>query len=209
MDKYEVIYDHFVDYTMIPKHTYINNLKLIEQFKGIEGDIVECGVWKGGMMAGIASLFHFTLNQKQRFYSLFDSFEGLPKVDLIDGLNAKQWQENITDPGYHDNCSADISFAKQVMSISGVDRVFYSINKGWYKDTLPGFNQDIAILRLDSDWYQPTMECLENLYDKVVPGGVIILDDYYVWEGCSKAVHKFLSNIESKDRIKQFDLFQH
>ena len=74
--------------------------------------------------------------------------------------------------------------------------------KGWFSDTVPHHpNQPIALLRLDGDWYDSTMVCLQNLYPKVVTGGIIIIDDYYSWDGCSKAVHDYLSSIQSVSRI--------
>jgi hypothetical protein len=66
-------------------------------------------------------------------------------------------------------------------------------------------NEKIAILRLDGDWYESTMTCLAHLYDKVNPGGLIILDDYYMWDGCSKALHDFMSERKLDVKIRQYD----
>ena len=60
----------------------------------------------------------------------------------------------------------------------------------------------IAVLRLDGDWYGSTMTCLEHLFDKVLPGGIVLMDDYYAWEGCSKAVHDFLSARSATEQIR-------
>lgn len=68
-------------------------------------------------------------------------------------------------------------------------------HKGWFQNTLPlksNAIKEIAILRIDGDWYASTKVCLEYLYDKVVPGGFVIIDDYGTYEGCRKAVHEFL-----------------
>ncbi|MEO8414423.1 MAG: TylF/MycF/NovP-related O-methyltransferase [Ginsengibacter sp.] len=67
------------------------------------------------------------------------------------------------------------------------------------------FNSKIAVLRLDGDWYESTMSCLKFLFPKVVPGGMIIIDDCHIWEGCTKAVHDYLSNFERPERICQFE----
>ncbi|HEY4797855.1 MAG TPA: TylF/MycF/NovP-related O-methyltransferase, partial [Bacteroidia bacterium] len=71
--------------------------------------------------------------------------------------------------------------------------------------SLPNFhcNERISILRLDGDWYDSTMDCLTNLYDEVQVGGVIIIDDYYTWDGCSRAVHDFLSKRNLVVKVKQ------
>lgn len=75
------------------------------------------------------------------------------------------------------------------------DKVFY--HKGWFQNTVPADKQNIksiAILRLDGDWYDSTKVCIENLYDKVVPGGFVIFDDYGLYEGCKKAVDEFFES---------------
>jgi hypothetical protein len=67
--------------------------------------------------------------------------------------------------------------------------------KGWFQDTLPVWQNkipDIAILRLDGDWYESTRICMETLYSKLVSGGICIIDDYGYNSGCRKAVHEYL-----------------
>jgi len=61
----------------------------------------------------------------------------------------------------------------------------------------------IAVLRLDVDWYESTMICLKKFWDHVLPGGLVLLDDYYAWEGCSRAVHAFLAKREAKEQLHQ------
>jgi O-methyltransferase len=82
----------------------------------------------------------------------------------------------------------------------------YRLVPGWFKDTLATFvpPEPIAVLRLDGDWYDSTRLCLEALYPAVPPGGLIIIDDYYAWEGCARAVHEYLAQQPgSQDRIRQ------
>lgn len=191
---YATIFRKYAYYTMNPEKFFICNLELVERFRGIPGDIVECGVWRGGMIAGIAELLG-----DDRHYFLYDSFEGLPEAKPIDGQSAIDWQQNINDPSYHNNCSAEIEFADRAMKLSGVKQ--YALIPGWFNETVRSHHSDIAILRLDGDWYESTMDCLKALYPKVVYGGIIILDDYYYWEGCSKATHDYLSSIQSPSRI--------
>jgi O-methyltransferase len=80
----------------------------------------------------------------------------------------------------------------------------FKIIKGWFENTLPEneMNEPIIILRLDGDWYSSTIECLEHLYPKVIDGGLIIVDDYYFWDGCSKAVHDFFSKYKLPYKIR-------
>ena len=63
----------------------------------------------------------------------------------------------------------------------------------WVPEYNAQLEEQIAILRLDSDWYASTWDCMVNLYAKVAPGGIIIFDDYHAFDGCSRAVHDFLS----------------
>lgn len=197
--KYYSTFRIFKRYTMIPPVTYIQNLRLVDHFRNIEGCVVECGTWRGGMIGGIAKLLG------NREYYLYDSFEGLPDAKDVDGVSAIEWQNDKTSPRYYDNCKAEISFAEKAMALSGAKKVH--IIKGWFSDTLPRFDKSkkIAILRLDGDWYDSTMDCLNNLYDSVVPGGLIIMDDYHMWDGCAKAVHDFISRRGLADRICQWD----
>jgi O-methyltransferase len=134
---------------------------------------------------------------------LFDSFEGLPIAQDKDGIAAKKWQEDKKSATYFDNCSADMSFSHEAMKLSGARQ--YKIIKGWFKDTLLSFksSEPIAMLRIDGDWYDSTMQCLDNLYPRVNDGGIIIIDDYYTWDGCTRAIHDYLSRNELADRIRQ------
>jgi hypothetical protein len=183
---------------MILRPTFIDNLKLCQKYSSIEGCVVECGVWRGGMIAAIADIY-----KDNKKYYLFDSFEGLPPVKEVDGESAKNWQSNKNSKWYFDNCKADVEDAKKAMDMSGVKN--YKIFKGWFSDTLANFslNEKISILRLDGDWYDSTMECLNYLYKHVAEGGLILIDDYYTWDGCAKAIHDFLSNNKIPARIHE------
>ncbi|QHT70538.1 hypothetical protein GXP67_29750 [Rhodocytophaga rosea] len=190
------LYQKYRNYTMIPEREFIDNIELCRNHSHIEGAVVECGVWRGGMIAAVAEVVG-----NNRSYYLFDSFEGLPEVKEIDGEAAKAWQNNKNSPGYYDNCKAEEMYARQAMQLAKAEQ-FVTV-KGWFSETLPKNNiaGKIAILRLDGDWYESTMDCLENLYDKVITGGIIIIDDYYMWDGCARAVHDFLSKRKSSERI--------
>ena len=94
---------------MIPKGTYIENLRICRSYSFLEGDIIECGTWKSGMIAGMAEI----LGNDNRTYYLFDSFEGLPLAKHIDGQAALSWQKDTDALNYFDNCKTDINFAKR------------------------------------------------------------------------------------------------
>ena len=191
------VYNKYKDYTMIPSLIFIDNVLLCDNISSINGCIVECGVWRGGMIAGI-----YDYLELKRKCILFDSFEGLPNVRENDGDAAKIWQESNNGVGL-DNCKAEISFAEKAMKLANSKD--HNIVRGWFDQTLPiaNINEPIAILRLDGDWYDSTMVCLVNLYPLVAENGIIIIDDYYAWDGCSRAVHDYLSQNNLPLRISQ------
>jgi len=170
----------------------------IEQ-EGLEGNIVECGVARGGcaaMMALIASNYG-----NKREVWLFDSFEGLPDQTVQDGI-----QKPIR---HQDKTANDLAKGYCLGTITDVENLLYEklrldplkvkTVEGWFQDTLPVSRTTIgkiALLRLDGDWYESTKCCLENLYDNVITGGWVIIDDYQL-PGCEKAVDEFLLNQSS------------
>jgi O-methyltransferase len=185
-------------FTMAARKPFWRNMLIVDQTRHVQGCVIECGVWRGGMSAGMAEVLGPT-----REYFLFDSFEGLPPATLKDGEAARAWQQDTESPSYYDNCRASVADAEKAMALSGVPR--YTIIKGWFDQTLPAFvpPSPIAILRVDGDWYDSTMIVLESLFRFVAKDGIVILDDYYAWDGCSLAVHDFLSKQQSTARIMQ------
>lgn len=194
------VFSRFKNDTLVRFDAYCANLRLANRFKHLPGAIVECGTWKGGMIAGLACLFG-----TKRSYYLFDSFEGLPPAKEIDGERALGWQADTKSPHYFDNCRASIEDAQKAMELAGIRDA--RIVKGWFENTLPitAISDGILILRMDGDWYDSTMCILNNLFHQVVPGGCLIIDDYHYWEGCSKAVHDFLSRNNRPERINMFN----
>ncbi len=183
--KYEKLFKKYKEFTMIPKEIFLGKLECINWYNVPKGNVVECGVWKGGMIASIAEM----LGNDYSYY-LFDSFEGLPEPNQIDdGLIAKNWYGNNNI----DNCRADITFASNAMKMSKVKKVYFK--KGWFNETIPNNEiNTISVLHIDSDWYESVKLCLDNFFPKIVNGGIVIIDDYYFWEGCRKAVNEYLYN---------------
>lgn len=199
-NRYFSIYRRLRTFTMIPLASYVRNIRIAKSVSSVQGCIVECGTWRGGMIAGISAAY---ANERECF--LYDSFEGLPPASINDGDAALNWQQDVNSPYYYDNCKAELAYAESAMKLSGATN--YHIIKGWFNETLPRFdrNKKIAVLRLDGDWYDSTMDCLVNLYDCVEEGGVIIIDDYYHWTGCSRAIHDFFAKQNIPVRIRQLD----
>ena len=164
----------------------------------IEGDVVECGVWRGGsMLAAIKALQLY--GDVDRTCRLYDTFEGMtPPSDYdveIDGKTAlellKSSDRNEADSVW---CYAPLEGVKALLCSTGYkpDRLVFV--KGRVEDTLPASAPNsIALLRLDTDWYESTKHELEHLYPRLVAGGVLIIDDYGHWQGARRAVDEYVS----------------
>ena len=190
---YSLIRLRLRDFTMVPRAWFIDSVRLARRAASAEGDLVECGTWRGGMSAAMAWAV------PGRHSVLFDSFEGLPDAKPIDGPSAVHWSTNVRD---YDNCRAEESWAIQAME--RVRQTDFELVKGWFEDTVPAWAKDqraIAMLRLDGDWYDSTILCLEHLWPLVCAGGVIVIDDYYTWDGCARALHDHLSRVQAAERI--------
>lgn len=209
-------------YSMMPQ---INLLTLFEQAaycekKNIGGAYVECGVWKGGAV-GIMAKANMLYGKEKRPLHLFDVFDDIPAPNAeVDGKKAiedmrvyggvtnenemKGQLESVK--GFYDSHGGHgtINICRELLeSKIGYDKNFIHFHKGWFQDTVPHDAPDIgpiAILRLDGDWYESIKICLEHLYDQVVPSGLVVIDDYGYYEGCTKAVDEFLE----KRNIKTF-----
>ena len=164
---------------------------------GIEGDVVECGVWRGGSMQAAARTL-IEAGDTERDLYLFDTFEGMPPPTERDRRRAD------------DRPAAELLAAntreKKVWAVATLDDVrdgFAQVPyppervhfvKGRVEETIPDAAPErIAILRLDTDWYESTRHELEHLYPRLVPGGVLLLDDYGYWEGAREAVDEWLA----------------
>jgi hypothetical protein len=198
---YARLYLRFKSATMVPRRTFIANLRVayqaLQQCPG--GAVIECGTWRGGMSAALIEL-----GGRDRDYHFFDSFAGLPPAQEIDGKDAIAWQSNVTSPYYFDNCAVSRGEFEAAIRGCDVDPDRVHIHQGWFKDTLTAFDPPpIAVLRLDGDWYASTIVCLEHLWDRVQPNGAVLIDDYYVFDGCRRAVHDFLSRRQLAEPIQQ------
>jgi hypothetical protein len=175
--------------------------------RGIAGAIVECGVWRGGCSIAMLLAQREAFGRVERPVHMLDSFEGLPPVMPRDGPLAQRWKEGAAPERYHDNCKASLDELKTTLGAMSFRSGEYEIWPGWFNSTLPGLvetikEQGIALLRLDGDWYDSTFVCLEQLMPLVSEDGVVIIDDYYAWDGCARAVHDYLSRHDLPYRIR-------
>ena len=166
----------------------------------VEGDFIETGIWKGGACIFMRSFLKEYGNTEKIVYGA-DSFEGLPKPDV------KNYPEDAEDSHYKMNeLKVSLEQVKYNFEKYGLLDNQVKFLKGWFKDTLkePPFEK-LSILRMDGDMYESTIEALENLYDKLSPGGYLIVDDYNYALGCKKAVDDFRNIKNIKEDIITID----
>lgn len=167
--------------------------------RGIPGDFVECGVWRGGSSMAAALAF-----STPRTLHLFDTFEGMsaPGDDdrRFDGAPAGALIGAAGDDDLIHCCAALDEVKGNLASTGYAGEVRYI--QGRVEETLPERAPErIAILRLDTDWYASTRHELEHLYPRLAPGGVLIIDDYGYWAGARKAVDEYFGGRMLLNRI--------
>jgi O-methyltransferase len=161
----------------------------------IPGDMVECGVWRGGSMQAVARTL-LARDVADRELHLFDTFAGMPAPSAVDrrigGASAEELLRSGPRPGLI-RAIADLDDVRAGMARTNYppERIHY--HPGRVEETIPGEAPErIALLRLDTDWYESTKHELEHLYGRLAHGGVLIIDDYDYWEGSRKAVDEFV-----------------
>jgi O-methyltransferase len=163
---------------------------------GVPGAIVECGVWRGGSMQA-AALTLLESHDTERELHLFDTFEGMPPPSDVDvRLKDGQTAEEIMRTNDKDTAVwavAELDDVQQGMVETGYPSEKVVYHQGRVEETIPDEAPDqIALLRLDTDWYESTRHELDHLYDRLSPGGILIIDDYRYWEGSYRATHEWL-----------------
>ena len=186
-------------YTMTSAEKIYELVRAVEYVvrAGIPGAVVECGVWKGGSMMAVARTL-VRLGDVSRSLYLFDTFEGMtPPQDVDRSYRGESAAALLAaeDP----NASwvwakGPLDEVKEALAQTSYPAERVSYIKGKVEETLPEAAPDrIALLRLDTDWYSSTYHELVHLYPRLVPGGVIIFDDYGHWEGARRAVDQYFA----------------
>lgn len=165
------------------EHIRINN---------INGDLVECGVWKGGNILGMMEYCHF--HKMNKHIWLYDTFSGMtePSSNDTDLFNnpANAILESV-------KCYCSLDDVKKNLSLSGYSLNNISYIVGNIIDTLKqpsNLPQKISLLRLDTDWYDSTLVELQVLFPILEKGGILMIDDYGHWQGCKKATDEYFQN---------------
>jgi O-methyltransferase len=162
----------------------------------IPGDIAECGVWRGGSMM-IAALTLLARGDTNRSLYLYDTYEGMSAPtdqDLCyDGTRAETMlQKDSKGTGIW--CEATLDDVRRNLLSTGYPEKKLHFIKGKVEDTIPAtVPQHLALLRLDTDWYESTQHELKHLFPRLDPKGILILDDYGNWQGARKAVDEYFT----------------
>lgn len=177
----------------------------------IPGVLVECGVWRGGSAMAMA-LTSMSTGDIDRQIWLYDTFKGMTSptdsdVELHTGRSASELLKG-TPPTPGNNVWAIASLEDVKTNLASTNyptsRIKYKVGDV-AKTLLQDLPSEVAVLRLDTDWFESTRFELQRLYPNLVRGGVIIVDDYGHWGGARRAVDLYLSEIGSRPLIHRID----
>ncbi len=182
----------------------LENILIFILNNNLEGDVVECGVFKGANCKFICNFFKENNFEDKKIY-LYDTFEGMPLASAEDiNINSKknynEYIKNIDKNSSQDNFYRyeSISNVQENILSTKYDKEKILFVKGMVEETIPKtIPKKISLVILDTDYYKSTIHELKHLYPLVVTGGIIIIDDYGTWKGVKKAVDEFF--VDKKD----------
>jgi O-methyltransferase len=180
-------------------HALISAVQYVAK-AGIPGAFVECGVWRGGSMHAVARTLDLCGVRDRDLY-LFDTFQGMTEPTTRDRMVG---QQDVTAADLMQESSKESrlwAIASKEDVLDGLSTLPYPQDRfhlveGPVEDTVPdGAPEEIALLRLDTDWYESTRHELVHLYPRLQPGGVLIIDDYGSWQGSKEATDEYLASL--------------
>jgi O-methyltransferase len=179
--------------------------------EGVPGAIVECGVWRGGSMMA-AALTLIRLGATDRDLYLFDTFKGMPaptdadKRSAYDGYSPmRRWRRGQRGEMNRWHYVPAVA-VREAMVSTGYPAERIHLVEGRVEDTLPSSAPEtVALLRLDTDWYESTRTELEHLYPRLPDGGVLIVDDYGHYEGARRAVDEYFEQLGERPLLTRVD----
>lgn len=195
------ILDEVRKLTMISNERLLANMDAVRYVvqRGVPGAVVECGVWRGGSVLAMIKTLQL-LGAADRDIYLYDTFEGMTKPGEADISPHEQpalatWDETPegTTPWAwaFDEKVFGLEFVQNVIKESGYPSERVHFVQGPVEETIPGVVPEaIAVLRLDTDWYESTRQEMAHLYPRVSDGGVLIIDDWGHWLGSRRAVEE-------------------
>jgi O-methyltransferase len=166
----------------------------------VPGDIAETGVWRGGSMMLAKAVLNERGDTARKLW-LADSFEGMPVPRETD--KSKSFQEDFSDRDFLIATQEQVQANFKRFGLLDDNVKFL---KGWFCDTLPTAPiKQLALLRLDGDLYESTVDALTALYPKLSVGGYLIVDDYHSWPGCKRAVDEYREAHGISDELVNID----
>ena len=196
-----LIVDTVNEYTMTSPEriqALVNSVRYVVA-NNIEGDFVECGVWRGGSTMA-AALTLKSLGDERRNLYLYDTFEGMSAPTAEDvGLDGQKAEKTFSNRKLSEDtsdwCRSPIDEVKANLASTGYSAEKMHFIKGKVEDVIPETMPagPIAILRLDTDWYESTRHEMLHLYPRLAQNGVIIIDDYGEWQGARKAIDEYIA----------------
>jgi O-methyltransferase len=176
----------------------------------IPGDFVECGVWRGGSACVAArSLLHF--GDRTRDLYLYDTYTGMVKpterdVSASNVPAQARWEAQQADT-HNEWCYAARADVEHNVRATGYPGDKLHFVEGKVEETIPAVAPErIALLRLDTDWYESTRHELRELYPRLVPGGILIIDDYGAWKGAREATDEYFAENDQKVFLSRIDM---
>jgi len=198
-------------YALIESVSYIVKNK-------IPGDILECGVWKGGSMMAVAETL-LRLGNKEKHLYLFDTFEGMTKPGQEDAFlkqskfpdedwvtAEEKFEATKIDEHSSDWLQASMEGVQTRMEETGYDKEKIHLVKGPVEETIPAQAPEVlSLLRLDTDWYESTRHELVHLFPRLSSKGVLIIDDYGHWLGVKKATDEYIAERKLNILLNRID----
>lgn len=177
----------------------------------IPGDFIECGVWRGGSSMA-AALALKELGDESRELWLYDTYEGMSApteadVDIAGQTAESKFAQRQLTEDSSEWCRSPIDDVRRNLESTGYPIGKVHFIKGKVQDTIPANMPagPVAILRLDTDWYESTRHEMQHLYPRLVRSGVLILDDYGYWQGARKAVDEYFTAHEIRPLMGRVD----
>jgi Macrocin-O-methyltransferase (TylF) len=173
----------------------------------VPGDLIETGVWRGGATIFMRGILR-TLSVTDRTVWVADSFEGLPEPDAERFPIEARTHRGVVMEKQFRHFAAGLEEVRANFETFGLLDGQVKFLKGWFKDSLPRAEiERLAVMRLDGDYYESTMDALVNLYHKLSPGGYVIVDDYGEddWTNCRQAVDEFRTSRGITDELIEVD----
>ena len=181
----------------------------------VRGSFLECGVWRGGsVLAMILALQELEVSDRDLY--LYDTFEGMTApterdVSPRDGAAIDDWIEakRQGDRPWGEVFGADVfdeDSVRETLLSTGYPAERIHLVRGPVEETIPARAPDrLALLRLDTDWYESTLHELVHLYPRLTDTGVLIIDDYGHWEGCARAVDEYFAANGPRPLLSRID----